>query len=185
MNIDLNELFFWLHEDDHAFPNILENSEGEDPIDWLVSEVKKKPVKIVKRLMIIGEVIDLDPANVPALFNVLFQFALFVFPCLMVLLLFALIAYAHIGTFMSFSGRSFRYIFIGGLAEKSFIKLNPVSSSYKDGSVIWGWRNRMWPFSKIQISEDTLTISTGMSSLEFPRKDINELKEAWQKTFNW
>ena len=53
MSIDFKELFFWLHEDDRAFPNILENSEGEDPVDWLVSEVKKKPVKIVKRLQTI------------------------------------------------------------------------------------------------------------------------------------
>ena len=63
MTVKFDELFFWLHEDGHAFANILKNSEGEDPIDWLVSEVKKKPVKIVKRLKIIGEVIDLDSSN--------------------------------------------------------------------------------------------------------------------------
>ena len=63
MNIDCNELFFFWGGGQRAFPNKLEPAKGQDPVDWLVNEVKNKPAKYVKDLLIIGEVIDIDPTE--------------------------------------------------------------------------------------------------------------------------
>jgi hypothetical protein len=122
---------------------------------------------------------NLDPDNVPTLFSTFFMFVVNVLPCVMFLLLSTCFAYGFVGAIMSFSGRLFTYIFVGGIAGKVLVKTDPANINYQNGTVTWGFVNSYsWPFAKIDISEDKIKISAGLSSFEFHKKDIIRLIKA-------
>ena len=63
MNLDWDELYLFEIGSGMLFPSKLEHAKGQRPIEWLVNEIKKKPLKVVLQGNIVGEVIALDPEN--------------------------------------------------------------------------------------------------------------------------
>ena len=64
MNLDiLNELFFFNVAPDIFWPSKIDCKKNEDPIDWMQNEIRKKPAKVVRNGLIIGEANDLDFDN--------------------------------------------------------------------------------------------------------------------------
>lgn len=63
MNLDWNELHLFELGPGMVFPSKLEHAEGQRPIEWLVNEIKKNPLKVVRQGNIVGEAIALDPEN--------------------------------------------------------------------------------------------------------------------------
>ena len=62
MNLDiLNELYFVYIAPGEFIPNKLDCSEGEDPIEWLRNEMKRKPAKVVENGFIVGVAKDMNP----------------------------------------------------------------------------------------------------------------------------
>ena len=60
MFFDYNELYFSNVDEDLFLVNKLENAEGEDPAEWLKSELRKKPAKVILDGEIVGEAKDYD-----------------------------------------------------------------------------------------------------------------------------
>ncbi len=64
MNLDIvNDLYFISVGKNEVFPSKIDCKEGEDPVEWLLNEMKQKPAKVVRHGLIIGEATGFDPIN--------------------------------------------------------------------------------------------------------------------------
>ena len=62
MNLDIkNELYFVNIAPGEFMPNKLDCMEGEDPIEWLRNELKRKPAKVINKGLIVGVATDVNP----------------------------------------------------------------------------------------------------------------------------